>query len=190
MKVIAVDIDNVLNNFSETLKNNAFAYNDSYGLSREEFDNYLDRVTRNIFNESKFLTTKFSDFRYRIHEQCYRLALAKPDGVKFIRWLKDNNWKVIICTKRDLRLTGDCTKKWLAVNNIPYDYLFMALNKIVFCNLWKVQYLIDDDISNIIYGEQYGIKVYYPMMPKHNLNFPSTAKGFTLFEEIKQWILE
>ncbi|MBU2702553.1 5'(3')-deoxyribonucleotidase [Sporomusaceae bacterium BoRhaA] len=190
MKVIAVDIDNVLNNFSDTLASSTFKYNDLYGLSREEFDHYLDMVKRNAFDESNFLTTKFSDFRYRIHEQCYRLAQAKSDGVQFMHWLKDNGWEVVICTKRNLRLTGESTKKWLQDNHIPYDYLFMALNKIVFCKLWNVPYLIDDDILNITHGERYGIKVYYPIMDKHDSAFSHTAKGFTRFEEIKQWIQE
>lgn len=190
MKVIAVDIDDVLNNFSDTLANSTFQYSDSYGLSCEEFDNYLRLVKSNDSAESEFLTNKFSDFRYRIHEQCYCLAQAKPDGVAFIQWLKNNGWKVVICTKRNLRLAGEGTKKWLQENNIPYDYLAMALNKIVFCKLWEIPYLIDDDILNIIHGELYGIRVYYPIMVKHNSTFPQTAKGFTLFEEIKQWIQE
>ncbi|GMA99983.1 hypothetical protein [Pelosinus sp. IPA-1] len=190
MKVIAVDIDNVLNNFSDILGRATFVYNDSYGLSREEFDTYLDLVKRDVFPESKFLTSKFSDFRYRIHEQCYGLAQVNPDGVAFMHWLKENGWKVVICTKRNLRLTGDCTKKWLQDNDIPYDYFFMALNKIVFCKLWDIPHLIDDDILNMIHGERYGIKVYYPIMDKHSSVSFHAAKGFTRFEEIKQWIQE
>jgi len=190
MKVIAVDIDDVLNNFSDTLASSTFKYNDSYGLSCEEFDKYLDLVKRNVFVDSDFLTTKFSDFRYRMHKQCYCLAQANLDGVQFMHWLKDNGWKIVICTKRNLRLTGEGTKKWLQDNHIPYDYLSMALNKIVFCKLWDVRYLIDDDILNITHGERYGIKVYYPIMAKHSSVVSHTAKGFTRFEEIKQWIQE
>ncbi|MBP2663865.1 MAG: hypothetical protein H6Q71_1813, partial [Firmicutes bacterium] len=57
MKVIAVDIDNVLNNFSDTLAKSSFTFKDSYGLSLEEFDNYLDLVKHDVFAESEFLTT-------------------------------------------------------------------------------------------------------------------------------------
>ena len=192
MKVIAIDIDNVLNNFDETLENTAFEYDadDSHGLSSEEFDRYLAGVKSGADNEGKFLTTKFSDFRYRIHKRCYQLAQANADGVRFVHWLKERQWHVVICTKRDLRLAGDCTKQWLAANNILYDYLFMASNKIVFCNLWKVEHLIDDDLLTITYAAQHGIQAYYPIMPKHK-GLPQTgAKGFAQFEEIKQWILE
>lgn len=190
MKVIAVDIDNVLNNFSDTLAQSTFIFKDSYGISQEKFSHYLELVKRDDFAESKFLTNKFSDFRYRIHEECYPLAQANADGVKFMNWLKANDWKVVICTKRNLRLAGECTKKWLYENQIPYDYLVMALNKIVFCKLWDVPYLIDDDLLNITYGEHYGIQVFYPIMTKHSRVVSQTAKGFTQFEEIKQWIQE
>ena len=189
MKIIAVDIDNVLNNFSDTLADSAFTFSDSYGLSYEEFNTYLELIKQDDFATSEFLTSKFSDFRYRIHEKCYRSAQANRDGVQFMLWLKDNDWKIVICTKRNLRLTGEVTKKWLQDNHIPYDYLVMALNKIVFCRLWNVPYLVDDDTLNIIHGEQYGIAVYYPIMPKHHsLPKPLAAKGFNHFEEIKQWL--
>jgi 5'(3')-deoxyribonucleotidase len=185
MKVIAVDIDNVLNNFSDTLAKASFTYNDSYGLSRQEFEHYLTLLKQDNWAESEFLTSKFSDFRHRIHAQCYHLSQAKPDGVQFMNWLKANGWKTVICTKRNLRLVGECTKKWLADNHIPYDYLVMALNKVVFCKLWNVPYLIDDDILNIIYGEQYGIQVYYPIMSKHSSVISQAAKGFSKFEELQ-----
>lgn len=188
MKVIAVDIDNVLNDFSATLAGAEFKYNDSYGLSREEFANYLALVKGDGWAESKFLTNKFSDFRYRIHAQCYNLAQADPDGVQFMHWLKDNSWKIVICTKRNLRLTGEGTKKWLQANDIPYDYLFMVYNKIAFCKLWEVPYLIDDDILSITQGELYGIKVYYPVLAKPDSGFLRPATGFSRFEELKQWL--
>jgi 5'(3')-deoxyribonucleotidase len=189
MKIIAVDIDNVLNNFSATLAGSLFTHDDLYGLSAEEFSIYLDLVKRDVFPETEFLTSKFSDFRYRIHEQCYGMSQANQAGRQFMNWLKAKGWKIVICTKRNLRLTGKGTKRWLQANHIPYDYLFMAFNKIVFCKLWGVPYLIDDDILNIIHGEQYGIAVYYPVMPKHHsLPNPLAAKGFNHFEEIKQWL--
>lgn len=188
MKVIAVVIDNVLNNFDATLTNTAFEYNKSYGLSHKEFNDYLAIIKNHGFAKSKFLITKFSDFRYHIHEQCYDFALANPDAIEFMHWLKANGWTVIICTKRDLRLTGLRTKKWLRDHQIPYNYLVMTSNTIVFCKLWNIPYLIDDDLLNITYGDEYDIKVYYPIMDKHNSISSRTAKGFAHFEEIKQWI--
>lgn len=136
------------------------------------------------------LTTEFSYLRYRIHEQCHQLATAKPDGIQFMQWLKENNWKIIICTHRDLRMSSAYTEKWLRTNEIPYDYLFTALNKIVFCNLWEIPHLIDDADFNILYGEKYGVNVYYPIMEKHASIPQNAAKGFYTFDEVKQWIQE
>lgn len=190
MKIVAVDIDNVMNNFAETLADTDFPYDKSYGLSHEEFDDYLALIKNDSFQKSEFLTSKFSDFRYRIHAQCYRSAKANWGAVEFMRWLKDSGWNTVICTKRDLRLTGEITKKWLQDNKIAYDYLFMAVNKILFCKLWNINHLIDDDVFNIINGEVYGVKVYYPVMPKYYSVIPGTAKGFTSFEELKHWMKE
>ena len=188
MKIIAVDIDNVLNDFSDTLSNTVFEYDDSYGLTHEQFNQYLILIKQNAVGESDLLTTKFSDFRYRIHAQCYNLAKANLDGVAFMNWLKEHNWQIVICTQRNLKLAGECTKSWLTANHIPYDYLVMALNKIVFCKLWDIPYLVDDDILNITYGEQYGIQVYYPIKAMNDTPCPATARGFVKFEEIIQWI--
>lgn len=190
IKVIAVDLDDTLNDFSDTLQKTVFSYNYSYGLSQEVFNKYLIDIKRNMISDSTLLTTKFSYLRYRIHEQCHQLANAQLGGVRFMQWLKENNWKVIICTQRDLRMSSAYTKEWLKVNEIPYDYLFTAINKIVFCNLWKIPHLIDDTDLNILYGERYGVKVYYPIMEKHKSLPQTAAKGFYTFDEVKQWIQE
>lgn len=170
------------------MQNTVFCYNDSYGLSKKSFDKYLFDIKHNIINESTLLTTEFSYFRYRIHEQCHQLATAQSDAVQFMQWLKEHNWKIIICTHRDLRLASSYTKNWLKSNEIPYDYLFTAINKIVFCKVWKIPYLIDDAVFNILYGEQYGVHVYYPIMEKHKYLPKNAAKGFYTFDEVKQWI--
>jgi hypothetical protein len=188
MKAIVIDIDDTLNNFSVCLQNTLFEYQNSYGLTYEEFCDYLPIVKDGGFPESKFLTTKFSDFRRRIHEQCYQLAEARPDGVEFVTWLMVNGWKVIIATKRDLRLNGQDTRNWLAANDICYDCLFMITNKIVLCHLWDIRYLVDDDIFSILHGKQYGIDVFYPLLDKHRQLAARSAKAFTSFEELKQWI--
>lgn len=190
MKTIAVDIDDVLNDFSATLEKTVFPYEASYGLQPETFTRYLALVKGNAMDESKFLTTQFSDFRFRIHAQCYQLAAARPDGVTFMQWLRENGWRTVICTKRDLRLTGGSTKKWLADHHIPYDYLFMTPNKLVFCRQWQVPYLVDDDVFNILYSGQSGVQVYYPVMDKHAAIVTNIARGFRRFEEIQQWIQE
>jgi hypothetical protein len=159
-------------------------------LSNERFDSYLYDIKQNKTVGSPLLVTEFSYFRYRIHEQCHQLATARPDGIRFMQWLRENNWKIIICTHRDLRLASAYTKRWLENNAIPFDYLFTAINKIVFCNLWKIPYLIDDAEFNLIYGAQYGVTVYYPIMEKHKAVAQNTARGFSRFGEVQQWLQE
>jgi hypothetical protein len=139
-------------------------------------------------DNSELLSTEYSFFRYKIHEQCYQLAKARSDGIEFMQWLKANRWQIVICTYRDLRRANDCTRKWLASNNIPFDYLFMAWNKIVFCNVWGIRHLVDDDSFNILHGESYGVNVYYPVMERHKTLQNNAAKGFHTFDEVKRWI--
>jgi hypothetical protein len=190
IKTIAIDLDDTLNNFTETLQNTDFSYKNSYGISPEKFESYLSQAKQAAVIDTDLEITDFTHFCYQIHEQCYLLAKANTDGVRFMHWLKEHHWKIIICTHRDLRLSITPTKKWLKENDIPYDYLFSAINKIVFCKLWKIPYLIDDSIFNIEYGKKYGIQVYYPIMEKHSQLPADVGKGFHSFDEVKQWIHE
>jgi hypothetical protein len=68
--------------------------------------------------------------------------------------------------------------------------LFMAWNKIVFCNAWGIKHLVDDDSFNILHGERYGVNVYYPVMERHKTLQNTAAKGFHTFDEVKRWIQE
>lgn len=187
-KIIAIDIDDTLNDFTETMRKTIFKYSLNYPFTEDTFNGYLSRVRSGIPEESDLLSTEFSFFQYQIHEQCYRLAKVRNDGVEFMQWLKKSGWQVIICTSRDLRRAHDCTVKWLKDNGIPFDHLFMAGNKIVFCKLWGIEHLVDDAVFNIVHGERYGIRVYYPLLEKHQLLESCSAKGFKVFEEVRQWI--
>jgi len=187
-KTIAIDLDDTLNDFTETIQKTNFTYNHDSPFSEETFKNYLNRLRNGIPEDCNLLSTEYSFFQYQIFEQCYRLTNARTDGVEFMIWLRESGWQVIICTYRDLRRTNDCTVKWLKENDIPFDHLFMARNKIVFCKLWGIEHLVDDDIFNIVYGERYGVNVYYPLMEKHQVLQCSKSKGFKSFDEVKQWL--
>lgn len=187
VKVIAVDLDDTLNDFSETLRTHEFQFSDSYGLTSEKFDSYLGLV-KSGQSEKNLLSTEYSYFRYRVHEQCYGSARARSDGVVFMQWLRANGWKIVICTYRDLRRAEHCTRTWLRENEIPFDHLFMANNKIVFCKLWGIPHLIDDDEFNIMHGARYDIGVYYPILERHGAVSGTGARGFSSFDEVRQWI--
>jgi len=188
MKAIAIDLDDTLNNFEETLQAATFRHDAAYGFSEQVFHDYLARLRSHAPENNDLLSTEYSFFKYQIHQQCYQLATARADGVGFVRELKRAGWRIVICTYRDLRRANDCTRQWLNENGIPFDHLFMAWNKIVFCRTWQIENLVDDDPFNIIHGELHGVNVFYPVMERHKDLPPNRARGFHSFDEITPWI--
>lgn len=190
-KVIAVDIDGTLNNFDEVLENINIEYGaKEWDFSEEAFNKYLslikahDRPNHNDYDFGML-------YKY-IHLKCYELTKARSDAIKFMQWLKQNGWKIIILTARDLRLSLETTKEFLYNNKIPFDYIFHAVSvcKIAFCDLWEINYLIDDDADAITDNSNISrrMNIFYPIMEKHK-NLPDIkAKGFKNFNEVKAWI--
>jgi hypothetical protein len=188
-KTIAVDLDDTLNNFTDILQRTDFPYDQSYGVSEADFVRYRQAIKNNVLiYENKLHINNYSSCRYKIYEQCHKLAEAKAEGVKFMDWLKATGWRVVLCTYRDLSRASDYTLAWIRDNHIPYDYLFTVKNKPQFCNLWGISILIDDSNYNILCGQQLGIQVYYPLMAKHENIQTTTARGFSTFDEVKTWI--
>lgn len=189
-RTIAVDLDDTLNNFTETLRNGEFPYDASDSLSEATFQQYLEKIRNGESEPVDLVSTGYNYCRFKIHLSCYQKARARPDGAEFMRWLRQNQWRIVVCTKRDLRRSSDCTKAWLKENDIPFDYLFMASNKIVFCKAWGIPHLIDDAVFSIVHGEQYGLKVYYPIASVPPSLPANNARGFQAFEDVKRWIQE
>jgi hypothetical protein len=190
-KTIAVDLDDTLNDFTQTLRRTEFTHGGKYSFSSEVFDAYLQRLKGgrdDVGDPGDLLATEFSFFKNRIHQECYGLARARPDGVDFMRWLRADGWRIVICTYRDLRRSNDATRAWLADNGIPFDYLFMAWNKIVFCRAWGIEHLVDDHPFNSVHGARHGVKVYYPATPEDRGHAGHGARAFASFGEIKPWI--
>jgi len=187
-RTIAIDLDDTLNNFTETLRHAAYPFTPADGLPEATFHHYLEGIRQDAPEAGDLLSTEYSFLRYKVHAQCYRQARARADGVAFMRWLRRNHWRIVICTQRDLRRAHDDTRAWLAERDIPFDYLFMARNKIVFCKAWGIRHLVDDDGFNLAHGGRYDVNVYYPIMPKHQSLPAHTARGFRTFEEVQRWI--
>lgn len=188
MKTIAVDLDDTLNNFTETLRTTPFAHDGAFSFSQEVFDGYLRRLREGEEGGEDLLATEYSFFKYRIHHQCYTLAQARPDGVAFMQGLRRDGWRIVICTYRDLRRANEATRAWLAANAIPFDHLFMAWNKIVFCRAWGIEHLVDDDPFNIANGAKYGVQVFYPSTSANPSTEAHGARPFRSFEEVRPWI--
>ena len=185
---IAVDIDDTLNDFTRTLRTLPVPFDPAYALPEETFSAFLARVRDDAPETGDLLSTEYSYFRYRIHALCYRAAAPRPDGAEFMRWLRADGWRIVICTRRDLRRANACTRKWLADHGVPFDHLFMAANKVVFCRAWGIRHLVDDDPFQIEHGGPHGVRVYYPVMDKHAALPTNGARGFASFEEVKSWI--
>jgi len=190
LKTIAVDLDDTLNNFTQTLRATHFAYHERYAISPAAFDEYLARLRTDPRAVEELLSTEFAYFRQKIHLECYRRAEARADGIAFMQWLKREGWRIVICTHRDLRTAYDATKAWLEQNQIPFDYIFRAGNKIVFCKLWGIDILVDDNLFNILYGGQYGVRVFYPLNDDNRTMHEDGARGFETFDQLKPWIAE
>ena len=195
MKTIAIDLDDTLNNFTATLHGRTFVRDESHALTEEVFQDYLARLRGHAPDEGTLLSTEFTFFRYKIHQEVYARARARADGVAFLQALRRDGWRIVICTQRDLRRAQDATRQWLRENDIPFDYLFMAGNKIVFCRAWGIDLLVDNDAFNIEHGERYGVKVYYPaeaqptrpVRTDHDI-YLYAPRAFTSFAEIMPWI--
>ncbi len=188
MQTIAIDLDDTLNNFTETVRTLHFEYEESYALPRATFDDYLHKVRENPLETGDLLSTEYTFFRAKIQLECIQRATARADGVEFMRWLRSEGFRSVICTGRDLRRSYRFTKVWLDANGIPFDYLFWAGNKIVFCKLWGIETLVDDDPFNIAHGARYGVNVYYPLTERNRRGAPSEARGFESFDEVKAWL--
>jgi len=188
MNTIAIDLDDTLNDFTATLQQAEFVRDGTPPMSEEVFQDYLAKLRGGWDGGGELLSTEYTFFRYRIHHQCYARARARPDGVSFLQRLRRNGWRIVICTRRDLRRAQDGTRAWLEANGIPFDHLFMAGNKIAFCELWGIRHLIDDDRFAIDHGEAHGVSVYYPSAEPASLRPAPAARGFRNFDEIVPWI--
>lgn len=187
-RTIAVDLDDTLNDFTDTLRRTEFAHDGTFSFSTEVFNGYLERLRSGAPDASDLLATEYSFFKYRIHQRCYELARPRADGVEFMRWLRANDWRIVICTYRDLRRANACTRQWLDANGIPFDHLFMAWNKIVFCRSWGIEHLVDDHSFNAVHGRRFGVNVYYPAREGQEGMSGHGARGFQSFDELRQWI--
>ena len=186
-RTIVVHLDDTLNNFTETLQRSKFPYNPADSLSEVTFEEYLRKIRSGESDAGELSSTGYSYFRYKIHRQCWQQARARPDGVAFLQGLRRNRWRIILCAQRDLRTAHDCTREWLQENDIPYDYLFMAADKILFCKAWGIQHLIDRATVDTVDGGSREINVYYSITPGDTFSPLQNARAFESFEEVKQW---
>jgi len=196
-KVIAVDIDNVLNNFDDILRKIEFPYdktNSSWGSVHNSEESFMQKL--NMIKQQKaelHYDKTFHAMWNHAHKLAHMQAKVKQGASEFLWYLKQNNYRVIIMTRRDLRYALEYTKRFLKKNNLPYDDMLQSNIKAVTCSLWNIPILIDDEIEPIMLSNKLSnpVQVYYPIMDKHKElaeNPQITAIGYNCFKELKQWI--
>jgi uncharacterized HAD superfamily protein len=189
MKTVAVDLDDTLNDFTQTLETAEFPYDSAYNVAPEKFDTYLEKVRRGESDPNELLSTEYSYFVHKIHAECYRQSQARPGAAEFMQWLRENRWRIVIVTHRDLRRANDVTRQWLRENGMPFDHLFLTLNKLKFCEAWNVRCLVDDHLISLgPQNEPDDVEVFYPIMSKHERLPIQRGRGFRNFDELKQWM--
>jgi len=187
---IVINLDDTLNNFTETLRHGDFPYSPAYSLSEATFEQYLRKIRNGDPEPGDLFSTSYSYCCFKIHLQCWRQARARPGGVEFMQWLKRNQWQIIICAQRDLRRAHDCTRAWLQENDIPFDHLFMAADKVAFCKAWDIRHLVDRETVDVGQDCLSEANVYYSIMPGHQPLPAHHARSFETFAEVKRWIHE
>lgn len=190
MKTIAVDLDDTLNDFSEVLRTSEVPREVAGELSAEVFAALLERVRKGEDEGSGLTVTEYTYFRARVHMWCFERAAPRPGAAEFLSALRREGWRIVICTRRDLRRTHAGTRRWLAAQGLPCDYLFTAANKIAFCGLWRIPFLVDDDPFSIEHGGRFGVQVFFPAaaQPPGSATPGTGARAFGAFGDIWPWI--
>lgn len=109
---ILIMLDDVVNDFSKTLKNLGVQYN-------VETDNISERNFVSIFFEDNGDLTE-------IGKKAFCETNPREDGISLVNKFHKNGAKTVLCTSRDIRLCCDVTKDWLKKNKVNYDYIFTA----------------------------------------------------------------
>ena len=185
---IAVDIDDTLNEFTRTLRTAAFAPGDFDPPPPGDFDRALAGVRAAVRHEGDLLVTPEAWFRFRVHLACYGRAPVREGAVEFMQGLRRDGWRIVICTKRDLRRSLEVTRAWLTGHGIPFDALFMAQNKVVFCRAWGIGHLVDDDPFTVVHGAGRGVAVYYPEQEGNPAQPSPAARRYRSFAELAGWL--
>jgi hypothetical protein len=143
MKVIAVHLDDTLNNFTEVLQTTDFSFEPDYGLSEADFTRFITQMRAGLDEENNLLSTPFSFFKSCLYQKCYNLAHVRASAVLDLQRLKRDGCKICICTKRDLRRAIGSTKSWLNANHVPYDCIFKVPDLARFCRDWDIDMVME-----------------------------------------------
>ena len=133
-KVIASVIDDVLNNFSETLNHSGIL-----------FDSRIHSVTNPLLKKCLY------NYKDGFPTEPARNAMnstVSEQAAAFLRSLSEQGWEIALCTNRDLRFAFGTTQTWLSDQKIPCDYLVQTADPVGFCRKAGIHFLISDRPSD------------------------------------------
>lgn len=165
-------LDDVLNTFSQTLHEMGVRYN---------------AKTQSI-SERRFISVFYTRLGKLtpIARKAMGETAPRPEGLAFLKWLKENGWTIILCTNRDIRLAYDITKMWLDLHNAEYDYLFTATAPAGLCidigSSFMVYNLPDGSVNHL------SVVSFAPSESGEG-KLPVVLGDFQSFEEVKQCII-
>lgn len=178
---IGVDIDNVLSNFDEVLKEQYLKHDKMLG-------------GRGIINKNVYIKYAFDwDYEYErkfyLDNIEYFASLLKPikDCQKYIKKLKEEGNEIYIITGRDNGEYSDpynMTVNWLKENNIYYDKLFLvdaydSHSKTEICLKYNIDVMIDDSKRILKDITNFGLRAI--IMDAHN------NRDAKEFERVRSW---
>ncbi|MDQ7092013.1 class I SAM-dependent methyltransferase [Desulfosporosinus sp. PR] len=170
-KVLAVFLDDVVNNFSEIMNENGIIFN-------RRIHSFNDQLLKNIIYN--MATGELTEIGKRIMLSTRALA-----GIADILiCLRENGWEIIICTDRDLRFSLDVTKRWLDNNHIPYSCLFQTDDLVGMCRKLNINYLVSD--KPIL--EEGNVGINYQTINRSG--YKNNKIKFGSIEEVNIWIVE
>lgn len=135
---IGIDVDDVITNTSEEMKDYIMKYDKNGDISNHMEDVMRGDMTNPIIK--KFFEENSAEI--------FSNAKMKENANEVIqRWINAENEIIIITTRGEIRFKGstEITKKYFKLNNIPYtEILFNSFEKAEVCKENKIDLMIDD----------------------------------------------
>jgi len=176
--VVLVDIDNVLADYITGICQWARSHADIMDLPLAELDRVVERLK--VLQASKtWVTASSVDVPYKQWQRVkhhFRVNGGKRDlpvfndARPFLDWCRRNKWLIVLITSRPIvdypNLFSD-TLTWLTNNNLPFDYVWWAMEKgdrleeahVAFRS--RVLFAVDDDERYVYQYRFKGIKAYH-----------------------------
>ena len=170
-----IDIDDVITNTSEAMKDYIMKYDKNGDIS-----NHMEDVMRGDMT-NPIIKKFFEENSAKIFTD----AKMKENANEVIqRWIDNGNEIVIITTRGEIRFKGstEITQNYFKLNNIPYtEILFNSFDKAEVCKKNNIDLMIDDSEKYCREVEKENIKsILFTSEINRNIN--------TTIERVNNWL--